>query len=258
MESSVAITGARGFLGSALVTALGPDHRVTSLGRHPGDEPWQLSDTHAPDLEGVQAVIHCAWAVTPRTSAVANVNIAGSLALLDEARRHGIPFVFISSMSASDSTRSRYGRAKREVEHHVLRYENGIVIRPGTIRDDAGGIGMLAASLGRLASLPVEARVNPDPLVPLVSLQRVVDESLTPALEPATTREVDLVDEWIPLSQLIASLAPQDTTRRALRVPQTLITTASTVAQRAGVPPFQDLADSWLGLMDASRAHRKS
>ena len=257
MDSTVAITGAHGFLGSAIRSTLDAEHHVTSLGRHPGDEPWQLSDNLPPDLDGTLALIHGAWAVAPRTSAVANMNIAGSLSLLDEARRHGIPFVFISSMSASDTTRSRYGRAKRAVERHVLTYEKGIVVRPGTIRDEAGGLGMLGASLGRLASLPVDAQVDPDPLVPLVSLERVVEESLKPVVAPADTpREIVLVDEWTPLSRLIASLAPDGTTKRVIRLPQALITTASTVAQYASVPPFRDLADSWLGLIDAAHAHR--
>lgn len=254
MASSLAITGAHGFLGSAILPALTEDQSVISLGRHPGDEPWQLTDTHSPTLEHASALIHCAWVVAPRTSSTANTNIAGSLALLDEARHQGIPFVFISSMSASDSTRSRYGRAKREVERHVLRYPQGSVIRPGTIRDEAGGIGMLGESLGRLTALPVQPRVTPDPAVPLVSLDRVVSVVMRHALAPGDDdREVDLVDEWIPLSALVTSFAPSAGPRRGVRVPQALITASTSVAQRASVSLFRDLADSWLGLMDAAQ-----
>lgn len=255
MQPCVAITGAHGFLGSALTSALSTDHQVTSLGRHHGDQHWELSDVHAPALPSASAIIHCAWAVTPRTRSVANMNVAGSLALLDEAQRRAIPFIFISSMSASEGTRSRYGSAKRAVERHVLRYRNGVVVRPGTIQDASGGLGMLTASLSRLAALPVQARIHPEPRVPVVGLTRVVDVTIRRALTPSTDeQQMDLVDAWVPLSELVRSLATTSQPQRTVRLPSALVTAGSTLAQRASIPPFRDLGDSWLGLIDASRA----
>lgn len=255
MSSSVAVSGAHGFLGSAVVEHLSATSEVILLGRHSGDRRWNLADTWAPPLGDVAAVVHCAWAVAPRTAATANTNIAGSLALLDSAQTAGLPFIFISSMSASDATRSRYGRSKRIVEKHVLNYERGHVLRPGTIRDATGGIGMLGESLGRLADLPLEAQVSPSPYVPIVSRNRVVEE-VTSRLSASDSapREVDLVDEWIPLDALMATLT-QRARRPKVSIPSSIITGACSAFQRASIPPFRDLADSWLGLMDASARH---
>jgi nucleoside-diphosphate-sugar epimerase len=252
MSNPVAVSGAHGFLGSAVVEHLRGSSDVIPLGRYPGDRAWDLRDTFAPSLGDVVAVIHCAWAVSPRTVTTANFNIAGSLALLDAARAADIPLIFVSSISASDATRSRYGRSKRAVERPVLAYERGVVLRPGTIRDASGGIGMLSESLGRLADLPLEARVSPSPYVPLVSLNRVV-EAISKRLTNSTAvpREVDLVDEWLPLEALMASLTER-ASRPTVRIPSGVVTGASVALQRASIPPFRDLADSWLGLMDAS------
>ena len=252
MNSAVAISGAHGFLGSALVEHLRDSTAVIRLGRHSGDRPWNLSDSLAPTLTDATAVAHCAWVVVPRTAATAKTNIAGSLALLDSAGAAEIPFIFISSMSASDATRSRYGRSKRAVEKRVLAYERGYVLRPGTIRDATGSIGMLGESLGRLADLPLDPHVSPSPYVPIVSRDRVVEEVTSRLSAPdSAPREVDLVDEWIPLDALMATLT-QRARRPKITIPSSVITGACSAFQRASIPLFRDLADSWLGLMDAS------
>lgn len=232
-------------------------HRATptrSVGRRTADVVWDLSATAAPSLDGIRAIVHCAWTVAPRTQAVANMNIAGSLALLDEARRLDVPYVFISSMSASPTTLSRYGRSKHAVEAYVLEYSRGRVVRPGTIRDADGGIGMLGQSLKRLGSLPVSLRVTPTPDVPLVSLDRVVTVAADLALQPSTAAtEVDLIDEWTSVDQLMAQMSSTPRASRSVTAPSTLVTTGCRVVRAAGVPGIRDLADSWLGLIDAGQ-----
>lgn len=59
------------------------------------------------------------------------------------------------------------------------------------------------------------------------------------------------VDEWLPLEALMASLTER-ASRPTFRIPSGVVTGASVAFQRASIPPFRDLADSWLGLMDAS------
>ena len=75
-------------------------------------------------------------------------NIRGSRILVNQAHAHGIPVLFISSMSAFKGCRSKYGRAKLIVEKTVV-CNGGNIIRPGLIWSQA----QLGGILGKIASL---------------------------------------------------------------------------------------------------------
>lgn len=155
---SIAITGAGGFVGSRLArffTRQG--HHVIPLGRSysgDGDQRFfSLDAVPAPDLLlGVDIVVHCAYDFADRRSAEANVNVKGSAALFRCAREAGSVPVHISSMSAFEGCKSRYGQTKLVVERLCTQH-GGLNVRAGLVYDpEPGG---LMGSLARLAKLPV-------------------------------------------------------------------------------------------------------
>ena len=251
MPSTVAITGASGFLGQALIAGAPSGVEIVTLGRHPGDLPFDMRHPARIDLGDADAVIHAAWILTPRTPATARANVAASMALLDAAIAARARFVFVSTMSASAAARSTYGSAKRAVEQATLAYSNGVVVRPGIIRDEHGRTGMLDATLAQVANLPVAVRIEPDPPAPLVALHRVVDAIWAQTLNPAPADEiVELVDEWSTLNALV-DRQRGDREQPGVRVPGGAMNALMSVARHAPVGLARDAADSWLGLTDA-------
>jgi len=73
--SCVVVTGASGFIGQELVSALGSyGHRVVALGRRPragsGQLSWQLGEDLPPDCATAEAIVHLASATLIETGSV--------------------------------------------------------------------------------------------------------------------------------------------------------------------------------------------
>jgi nucleoside-diphosphate-sugar epimerase len=151
----VAVTGASGFCGAAVVRRLEADgHEVVVVGRRPaGPRQWRMWDaaTDTPDLGGTDAVVHLAAAVgDPRPGASAEVfdavNVDGAQGLLDVVG--GRRVVWVSSSSVYDPTvRSSpvredhptaaghlndYGRTKA-VGDRLAREAGAVVLRPRAV-----------------------------------------------------------------------------------------------------------------------------
>jgi nucleoside-diphosphate-sugar epimerase len=158
-----AVTGAGGYLGSRVVAgARARGWQVTSLtGRASagGDAlPFRLGEEPVPDLQGFDALIHCAYDFGLSTwEEIQRVNVLGSKALFEAARAAGVRRVIVvSTMSAFSGCKSLYGRAKLEIEEHARRAE-AAVVRPGLIygRDSGGMVGALNRAVDRLPLLPI-------------------------------------------------------------------------------------------------------
>lgn len=127
----LAITGATGFVGQAVVdAALASGTRVRALARRaqPDREgiEWiagDLGDAEALDrlVAGANAVIHIAGAVNvPTREDFAAANIAGTRGVIDAATRAGVSrFVHVSSLAAREPALSNYGWSKAEAEDAV-------------------------------------------------------------------------------------------------------------------------------------------
>jgi nucleoside-diphosphate-sugar epimerase len=156
----VAITGARGYLGSVLVAAFGDTGCVVRpLVRAPvagsSDRYFDLRTAEtAGALDDVDILVHCAYDMTLTGRAdIWQVNVLGSVALLDQAAAAGVPrTLVVSSMSAYRGTRQLYGRSKLAVEV-AARARGMCVVRPGLVYGP--GWGGMAGTLRRLAGLPV-------------------------------------------------------------------------------------------------------
>ncbi|HXN59456.1 MAG TPA: NAD-dependent epimerase/dehydratase family protein [Acidimicrobiales bacterium] len=163
----VAITGASGYLGSALVSAFeSAGHRVRRLVRSPApgtdDVFFDLASADQTEaLKGVDLLVHCAYdlALTKRSD-IWRSNVFSTIALFDRALSEGVDrTITLSSMSAYPGTRQHYGRAKLAIEG-AARARGMCIVRPGLVYGPAWR-GM-AGTLRRLAALPVLPDFGPE------------------------------------------------------------------------------------------------
>jgi len=124
-----------------------------------GGVEFHLGQEIAPEqLNGVRALVHCAYDFAPRTwKQIKAVNVDGSGKLFQAARAAGVEaFVFISSLSAFAGCRSLYGQAKLEGEK-LAQSAGAVVLRPGLVYGDAAGgmFGRLVAQLNQSRTIPL-------------------------------------------------------------------------------------------------------
>ena len=159
----VAITGARGYLGSILAREFQIAGWETTLlvreVREKGEVAFELGKKIAPEvLKEHQAFVHCAYDFKPSSWAeIYQANILGSRFCFEAAMQAGVKRrVFVSSMSAYEGCCSMYGRAKLAVEQEFL--PRGVLcVRPGLLWSDEskGMFGKLARAAGTLPILPL-------------------------------------------------------------------------------------------------------
>ena len=149
-ERTVAITGASGMLGSRLCDDfLARGYTVRALVRDPASfdrtdteiERFELpNEIHPESLEGASLLVHCAATTRARDLAGADdVDETGSQRLFELARETGTErIVFLSSVSAHEDARSRYGKSKRAIET-LLDPGRDIALRLGLVLSRGGG-----------------------------------------------------------------------------------------------------------------------
>ncbi len=185
-----AITGASGYVGSNLKTALGRHFEVVPITRKPSPDSiqWELGQTSDITQQlhdrNVKTLIHAAWDFgNPDPKQNERINVRGSQRLFEAAERAGVErIVFVSTISAFTAARSMYGQSKMRVEQMVLDRPGGAVVRPGLVWGaESGGM------FGALAK-----QVNQGKLIPLIGSGRypqylVHEEDLGNAIVRAAT-----------------------------------------------------------------------
>jgi nucleoside-diphosphate-sugar epimerase len=148
--STIAITGATGFVGSEVTKYfLDKGWHVVGLTRSPGTlehknltyRKYDITKAVPSDtLEGVDYLLHTAYVKLSKASpeAVA-INIKGAENLIKAAKKaHVGQLLFMSTMSAHEDAISAYGKQKLEIENLFLKESNTSVIRSGLIIGNGG------------------------------------------------------------------------------------------------------------------------
>ncbi len=184
-RGKVLVTGANGFVGSAVVRALAaggwhvlycsrqkPERENEWLTWVPYDLAWQ--SLPADFGTGADALVHAALA--DRSSATApDTNVTGARLLVDAAHRNGIKRrIFISSFAARADAPSQYGRQKYAIEE-FFKAPHDAIVRPGLVIGDGGLFRALCRYLRRYRVVPlIDGGCQP--------IQTVLDEDLAAAI----------------------------------------------------------------------------
>jgi nucleoside-diphosphate-sugar epimerase len=148
-QKTVVITGANGFLGSALVKDFKKgDWHIVALVRNAGKYKLKGVTYVEYDLSkpfddsafaGADYLVHTAYVKYDKKHPDAlKVNLEGAKRLLKASRKHGLKRnVFISSMSAHSGAESVYGKQKLAVEK-LFKDKDCAVIRSGLIMGNGG------------------------------------------------------------------------------------------------------------------------
>ena len=267
--SSLAITGASGFIGQVVAAHLAAQfHRVIALSRRPlpGLEtlPWHLGDPLPDACPPLDAVIHLASAALVARDdmdAAVDADITGTAILttsIRQRRASGAPtrLIFLSSQSAHPAARNAYGRSKYAIEQ-ALGQDHEIIVRPGLVYDEAGGsVFGLFAKLARLPALPVLA--GPAAIQPLHVLE--LAETLRRLVDLPAPAKLYSLGAITPLS---FADAVQATARRLGRraplgvpVPAALVRWAAGMVDRLlrPMPPLLERIDGLLALQPMDTA----
>lgn len=219
----IAITGASGNAGTALLLRLGTsgEHQLVGISRRrpPDVSPYNWADWHCVDIgrpnaaaelrplfDGVDAVVHLAWAIQPSRDreALRRTNQGGTAAVVDAALAAGVPhLVHQSSIGAYapghgctvDETwpttgiaTSTYSVDKAAAERIVDRAEPQMTVtrtRPALIFQDAAASEVARYFLGRLVPRAMVRRglVRLAPFPESLAFQLVHADDVACALE---------------------------------------------------------------------------
>jgi nucleoside-diphosphate-sugar epimerase len=210
MSLKIALTGATGFVGRAVVSAfMAKSYQVSALVRNPG-----LSDLN-PNVRKVQGDLRSSAALDELTrNADVVVHIAGvigalwrdhyflaneqgSLTVAEAAARNGVKrFVHISSLAAREPELSIYGASKRAGEAAVEKFNTRmsvIILRPPAVYGpgDRGTLPLLRSLTHSFAVIPGTS-TSRFSLIYVDDLARIIVE----AVDATRTGVVELDDGW--------------------------------------------------------------
>ena len=117
-------------------------------------------------------VIHTAWIMSPRTKETSKLNEDFAKHIMSLAELASAKFIFISSVSASQSSKSEYGKSKFRTEQ-LCKDMGGLNLRIGLIQDDESSIknGSANRALMNIKKLPLQFAFLPDFKTPICSRQ---------------------------------------------------------------------------------------
>ena len=178
----IAITGANGFVGSALVTSflekgVKTIKLVRTLSALPVTEErvFELESSPASNLlHGIDILIHCAF-VSPTEKNAAITDYNGTAALFDLARTNGIKkIIFFSTVSAHEGAVSAYGSSKYKMEQ-LLDPDRDAIVKPALIIGNGGlFLRLLRQALAKRTVPLIENGKQPMQVIPLDDVIRAV------------------------------------------------------------------------------------
>lgn len=136
----IGITGASGYVGSKVWEYIATtDDKLYEFGRTPREDDQNFrylslrEGVEATDLADLDAIIHLAYDFGPVDwEEIKRVNVDGTIELFDAAEAASTHVVQVSSLSAFEGCKSKYGKAKLLVEKEAFERDFH-VIRPGLV-----------------------------------------------------------------------------------------------------------------------------
>jgi len=247
MPDTVAVTGASGFVGRALVDHLAASgFAVRALSRGgdglpaPGVAHARYELTEPPALDDVDTVVHAAFTDRIPTDGP-DPNVVGAGLLLGAARTAEAKPIFLSSFSAHADAISAYGRSKLAIER-LFDGPRDTILKLGLVIGEGGVFRRMRDAATRSRVLPVPGAGKPVQVVAVEdvcrAVERVIRDDLTGTFRVATP-------DAVPMRTLYRALAPG---ARLVPVPLAPLHAAARLARRTGLPlPFT--ADNVAGLM---------
>ena len=296
----VAITGASGNVGTSVLAALASEQRIDSIvaiaRRKPADQgdgvEWRTADVARdplqPLFDGVDAVIHLAWAIQPSHDEAATfaTNVTGSARVFEAAAAAGVGALVYASSIGAYSPRSQelapvdeswrtggiassfYSRHKAAVEAELDRFEQRhpnvrvVRLRPALIFKGSAGSEIRRLFAGPFVprSLLAPGRL---PVVPWISglrTQAVHSHDVGDAYRLATLGDArgafNIAADPVLDEDAIASALDA----RVLQLPGDVVRAAAAASWRLRLQPsppgWVDMARR-VPLMDTSRARRE-
>ena len=264
----IAITGAKGFVGSMLARRFGDaGWDVTRLSHSvsAGDTstvPFRLGEDLSPDVfrsRQISALVHCAYDFHPvKPAEIHRVNVEGTRKLLAAAKAGGVDRIAVmSSISAFDGAISAYGRAKLEIEAAATSV-GALVVRSGLVYGDgpatAGGMfGSLAKSVQRGVVPLIDGGKHPQYLIHEEDLWLLLKGFFDGEVRDPGKPVVAAASKAWPLSDLLAELARrQGRHPRFVAVPWMPVWAGLRLAEIVHLPvPFR--SDSVISLVRQDR-----
>ncbi|GGW23993.1 NAD-dependent epimerase/dehydratase family protein [Streptomyces xantholiticus] len=249
----IAVTGASGFCGGHVArAAAAAGAEVVCLGRRPGPTGefrfWDAT-SGAPDLSGVDHVVHCAAAVgdpppgSPAEERMHAVNVRGTVRLLEAAG--GRPVIWVSSASVYDPRPARtlvredhpqaghlnaYGRTKAAGDAIALA-AGAVVLRPRAVYGP-GDTQLLPRLLSRVRAgtllLP-----GPDVRLSLTAVENLADACLAAAGWPPGAYNIADPQPYGRDAAVRAVLRAHGVAARIRHLPPALATAAARLAEGA-------------------------
>jgi nucleoside-diphosphate-sugar epimerase len=141
----IGITGATGFIGSALADYLSKCgytiiafvrdiDRATSLAKR-----YDLADEIPEGLfKGVDILIHCAFVELSNNAEAETINYEGTKRLVKASKQDGVKkIIFFSSVSAKANSTSAYGRSKHKI-HSLLIMDQDVILKCSLVIGNGG------------------------------------------------------------------------------------------------------------------------
>ena len=195
---TLAVTGGTGFVGKHLLRMAleqGFDVRALTRGWKPPEDEisWIDGALDRPEsllklCTGADVVIHIAGLISGSREAFDAVNVGGTAAMIDAARKAGVRrFIHISSLAAREPELSNYGRSKAKSERLVA--ASGLewtIIRPPAVYGpgDRETLELFKMARRGLVALPPKGRFS---VIHVEDLCRLI---LTTVDEPETVSEI--------------------------------------------------------------------
>lgn len=243
----IAVTGATGYIGRATVrAALARGYGAIALGRRPldiagvGFQHYDLEDVGDVGIPpGCVAVLHLAANTLAGSRTDIHGEVRASTRIAESARQHGLPFIFVSSQTASPTAATNYGQSKWRIEQVVLQ-TGGCIVRPGLVYGGAPR-GLFGQLCMLVKSLPVLPSLLPAPVVQPIHVDDLAD-GLLRAVEQCSSGMLCLAqDEVVSFTQFLRLLTRErfHIGRMFVPVPTFLIALLAPVAAR--IPKAPDI-----------------